>query len=287
MEWSDLRIFLAVARAGSLGGATRLIGQTQPTMGRRLRALEAALGQSLFQRTSRGLVLTDEGAAVLAHAERMEEEALGLQRELAGQGGALQGLLRVSSSDWFGVHLLTPVLAEFGLLHPGVTVELLTDARLLSLARREADLLFRIRPFEEPDVVARRLMRIDYALYQACGAKRPAAGSEGRGLSLVSMDAAFSEMPDAQWLRGRLPLARLAFQSNSREAQARACAAGMGLAVLPCPLGDALPGLQRVRLGGEAPPGREVWVGYHRDLRRLARLRALLALCIERLGSED
>lgn len=287
MEWSDLRIFLAVARAGSLGGAARLVGQTQPTMGRRLRALETALGQSLFQRTPGGLVLTDEGAAVLAHAERMEEEALGLQRELAGQGGALQGQLRVSSSDWFGVHLLTPVLAEFGTLHPGVTIELLTDARLLSLARREADLLFRIRPFDEPDIVARRLMRIDYALYQARGAARVKPGSDGKGLALVSMDAAFSEMPDAQWLRGRLPQARLAFQSNSREAQARACAAGLGLAVLPCPLGDALPGLQRVRLSGGPPPGREVFVGYHRDLRRLARLRALLALCFERRGGED
>lgn len=285
MEWSDLRLFLAVARAGSLGAAARTLALSQPTMGRRLTALEAALGQRLFQRTTQGLVLTDEGAAVLAHAERMEEEALGLQRVLAGQGGALQGLLRVSSSDWFGVHLLAPVLAEFGAAHPGVTLELLTDARLLSLARREADLLFRIRPFDEPDIVARRLMRIPYAVYRAPGpAPARAALREGGGLALVTMDAAFSEMPDAQWLRERLPQARIAFRSNSREAQARACAAGLGLAVLPCPLGDALPGLQRLDLGAQ-PPGREVWVGYHRDLRGLARLRALLELVFARLGS--
>jgi DNA-binding transcriptional LysR family regulator len=78
MDWDDVKIFLAIAKAGSLGAAARACGQTQPTMGRRLKALEASLGQTLFQRTSHGFVLTDEGAAILAHAQRMEEEAVGL-----------------------------------------------------------------------------------------------------------------------------------------------------------------------------------------------------------------
>ncbi len=75
MQWSDLCVFLAIAREGTLAAAARANGQSQPTMGRRLRALEQDVGQTLFQRTSDGFVLTDEGAAVLAHAERMEEEA--------------------------------------------------------------------------------------------------------------------------------------------------------------------------------------------------------------------
>src|SRR5271170_563281 len=109
MEWGDLRVFLAIAREGTLGAAARQLGQTQPTMGRRLRALEQAVGQTLFHRTSDGFVLTDEGAAVLAHAERIEEEAIAFERQLAGQGQQLDGLLRVSSSDWFGAHLLAPL----------------------------------------------------------------------------------------------------------------------------------------------------------------------------------
>ena len=136
MEWSDVRHFLAIARARSLNGAARLTGQSQPTMGRRLRALEQALGQELFQRGSGGFVLTDEGAVLLAHAERMEEEALAFERELAGHGDELEGQVRVSSSDWFGVHLLTPVFAEFARANPRVTIELMTDARLLNLFRR-------------------------------------------------------------------------------------------------------------------------------------------------------
>src|ERR1700759_4726155 len=97
MEWSDLRVFLAIAREGTLGAAARRLGQSQPTMGRRLRTLELAVGQTLFQRTGDGFVLTDEGSAVLGHAERMEEEALALQRRLAGHDRQLDGMLRLSS----------------------------------------------------------------------------------------------------------------------------------------------------------------------------------------------
>ncbi len=86
MDWSDVRIFLAVVRAGTLGGAARALKLSHPTIGRRLQAFEEATGQTLFQRTSEGFVLTDEGAAVLPLAEQMEENALALERRLAGEG---------------------------------------------------------------------------------------------------------------------------------------------------------------------------------------------------------
>lgn len=284
MEWSDLRIFLAIAREGTLGAAARTLGQTQPTMGRRLRALEAAIGQTLFQRTSDGFVLTEEGSLVCQHAERMEQEVLGFQRELAGQQQELDGLLRITSSDWFGAQVLAPVLAEFAQQHPRVTVELLTDTRLLSLARREADLAFRIKPFDEPDVVSRKLLRMHYGVYHQQGARKPKVG-DGKGVSLITMDQAFGEMPDVSWLRAAFPNASVAFRSNARDVHARLCASGAGLAVLPRPLGDATPGIERLSMK-EEPPTRDTWIGYHRDLRRLARLRALLDLVIDRLASD-
>lgn len=274
MDWDDARLFLAIARAGSLGGAARAVGSTQPTMGRRLAAFEQSLGLALFQRTPDGFVLTDEGATVLAHAERMEDAALGFERALAGREGTLEGPLRLSSSDWFGVHVLAPRLADFRALHPGVVIELVTDARLLDLARREADLVFRIRPFDEPDVSQRRLMTMAYALYGAPGADRT---------TLITMDAAFATLPDVDWLQRMLPAARIGLRSNHREVQARWCAAGAGLAVLPCLLGDATPGIARIDLG-ESPPSRDVYVGYHRDLRRLARLRGLLDFLVSSLS---
>jgi DNA-binding transcriptional LysR family regulator len=283
LEWSDVRVFLAIARSGTLGAAARQLGQSQPTMGRRLRALEEAVGNALFQRTRDGFVLTDEGALVLAHAERMEEEALGLTRALAGADAQLTGLVRVTSSDWFGVHVLTPVFARFLARHRGVSVELVTDSRPYNLARRETDLAFRITPFEEADVIQRKLMHMDYALYGRMDLVAPEPG-DGEGFNLVSMDSAFGALPDVAWVKRMLPRARIAFGSNNRGAQARMCVEGGGFAVLPCPLGDTTPGLRRVDLG-EAPPGRDVWLGYHRDLRRVARLRALLDVTIDALAN--
>ncbi len=282
LEWGDLRVFLAIARNGTLGAAARQLGQSQPTMGRRLRALEAAVGQTLFQRTGEGFILTSEGTSVLGHAERVEEEVLAFQRQLAGQEAQLQGMLRLSSSDWFGTFMLAPVLAAFGRCHPLVCVELLTDARLYSLPRREADMVFRIRPFDEPEVMSRRLMRIPYGLYGLAGTDLPRLG-DGAGSQVITMNLDYSEMPDAVWLKRLLPNATVAHRSNNRQVQAQLCAHGAGLAVLPRPLGDATPNIAAFDLA-EPPPGRDTFVGYHRDLKRLARMRALLDLIVERLA---
>jgi DNA-binding transcriptional LysR family regulator len=283
MEWSDLRVFLAIFREGTLGGAARKLGQSQPTMGRRLRELEDSLGQKLFQRGNNGFVLTDEGSSVLAHAERIEEEVTALRRELTGQDQKLDGLLRISSSDWFGAYLLTPVLAEFAKLQPRVVVELLTDARFYSLPRREADIAFRIRPFDETEVISRRLLHIDYGVYALAGSDCSPKAGDGRGTPLITMDTAFGGMPDAVWLKEMLPNAHTVSRSNNRDVQARMCAQGAGIAVLPRPLGDSISSLRLIDLGAP-PPGRDTYVGYHRDLKRLARLRALLDLVIERLA---
>jgi hypothetical protein len=105
----------------------------------------------------------------------------------------------------------------------------------------------------------------------------PCAG-DGESHTLITMDSAFGALPDAVWVRRMLPNAATGFSSNNRGAE------GAGLAVLPCAIGDTMPGLRRVDLG-EAPPGRDVWQSYHRDLRRLARLRALLDATIEALGN--
>jgi DNA-binding transcriptional LysR family regulator len=278
-QWDDLKVFLAIARAGSLVGAARAIGQTQPTMGRRLQALERAVGCKLLRRTAEGFVPTEEGTAVLAHAERMEQEALAFARRLAGRDSAVEGTLRVSSSEWFASHVLAPLFARLQLQHPRLEVELITETRLLNLDRREADLVFRFRRFEEAHVVQKRLTHIAYETYasrdylERRGRPEPSTGGAGHGL--ITMDSAFQHLADVGWLTGRLPQARITGRSNSRDVQARMCAAGGGLAVLPRLVGEATPGLERVELG-EPPPGRDIWVGYHQDFQRQPRLRVLL-----------
>lgn len=272
MEWDDLRIFLAVARGGTLGAAARALGSSHPTVGRRLQALEDALGTKLVQRSGGSLMLTAEGAAILPLAEQAEDATLGIARRLAGQDGALQGSLRVAASDWFGAWMLPPVVASFSAAHGLVRVELMTAARVYSLGHREADLAFRVVPFEEADIVQRRIGAIRFGVYAS--AAQPAAPGGGAGLTLIE-DAPTRTYPDVGWLRERLPEARVVLSSNNRTVQALMCARGVGVAVLPRIVGDQLPGLRRVDLGEEPPP-RDMWMGFHRDLRTLQRLRAFI-----------
>ena len=276
MDWSDVRIFLAVARKGTLGAAARSLGLSHPTMGRRLQAMEQSTGQVLFQRTTEGFVLTEEGTAILPLAEQMEDSALAMERRLAGQARKLEGTLKISSADWFGAYVLPPILEEYARTYPHVEIEVLTGTRLFNLAQREADIAFRIVPFDAPDIVQRRLRHMSYGVYIAEQLPDPEIG-DGSSSRLIVMDTSTGAFPDIAWLQERFPRARVALKSNNRNVQARMCAAGLGIAVLPRPVGDQAAGVRRLDLG-EEPPSREIWIGYHRDLRRLQRLRAFVDL---------
>lgn len=282
MEWSDVRIFLAVVRAGTLGGAARALQLSHPTIGRRLRALEQAVGHTLFQRTADGFVPTDEGAGIVALAEQMEEGALAMERRLAGREEKLQGSLRISSADWFGAYVLPPIVADYARSYPHVDVEVLTGTRLFNLAQREADIAFRIVPFNAQDVVQRRFVRLPYGVYTAVGSPDPVFG-DGAGHRLITHDTSTGQFPDIAWLKDSFPNARPLLASNNRNVQARMCAQGIGIAVLPQVVGNQVGGLRRLQLPVE-PPTRDIWMGYHRDLRRLNRLRAFIATANEHIA---
>lgn len=283
MDWDDLRFFLAIARAGSLGAAARQLGVSHPTVGRRLQALEQASGQAFFRRTSQGLVPTAMGEGILNLAEEMESSALAIARRIDGSEQP-EGILRISSADWFAGYVLAPVLSELVRRYPAVVPEVMAGQRLSDLTRREADIAFRIVPFDQPDIVQRRLMTMPYGLYTSAAVPFE-PGPEGAGCKLILMNTAQAYYPDVLWLQRMLPAAPTVFTSSSRTVQAQMCARGLGVAVLPRPLGDQLPALVRIELS-EAPPSRDIWMGYHQDMRRLDRLRALAELAGDMLGSD-
>ncbi|ULU24933.1 LysR family transcriptional regulator [Dyella terrae] len=284
MEWSDVRIFLAVARQGSLGAAARSLQLSHPTVGRRIRALEDDVGQPLVQRHDNGVLLTEAGARVLALAEEMEGAAMAFQRRLAGDDGT-PGPLRISSADWFATYVLPPVIDALRREHPDVVPELMVSSRRFDLSRREADVVFRVVPFDEPGVVQCQLLRIDYGLYARNDQSRIERG-DGRGTNLIVMDTSEHSYPETDWLRATLPHARPVVVSNHRALQAHLCQQGTGLAVLPHAVGDATSGLTRVDLG-DAPPSRYIWMGYHEDLRSMGGVRALADIAVRLLGPAD
>lgn len=287
INWDDVRLFLEIAREGTLTSAARQLRMSQPTAGRRLRALEEAVGSALFQRTASGFLLTDEGEVMLLHAENIWEEANVLERKLAGGARGLEGGVRISASDWVSAKVLAAPLGSLTAEHPGLMIELVADSRLVDLQRRETDIAFRFSRFNGADIVQRRLVTISYGLYASAGyldlCGDPTGSETGAGHQLITMDSALERQPDVTWLRARWADAGFAFRSNSREAQASACVAGGGIAVLPRVIAE---GLDLVELGGNPPPSRELWLGYHEDLRRLRRLRVLIEHLTEQLPAK-
>lgn len=278
-EWDDLRFLLAISRRGSLTAAARELGVTQPTMSRRVEHLETRLGAALFERSSAGMALNSLGTSLLGLAEQMEQAALAAERRIAARGTGLEGLVRVTTLEWVGHHVLAPILAGFCRQHPGITVELLTDDRVFSLTRHEADIAVRVTRFEQDGLVQRRIGSSPRALYASetylaeRGEPDFAAGCPGH--ALVTLPEAVVALAQARWLQDHLaPKAHVALRSNSLDVQVATAAAGAGLALLPCKLGDSLPALRRLN-PPEPPPEREFWLGFHEDLRHTPRVRAL------------
>jgi DNA-binding transcriptional LysR family regulator len=279
LDWDDVRYFLAVSREGSLSRAARVLGVAQPTVGRRISALQSRLGAKLFVPTASGQALSASGRRLLPHAERMELESLAAERATSGRDAGLRGRVRVTASEWLIGSVLSPMLLPFVTLHPELELELLADVRHLSLVRREADVAIRPSRFEQQAVVQRELAVVGFGLYASDayllerGAPDFARGCEGH--RLIAMSEALTKIPDWAWLPELTANARVVMRSNGREPMARLAAAGVGLACLPRFLGDATPGL-RLLATPSPRPERKLWLGAHRDVRAIPRVKATL-----------
>lgn len=275
--WDDLRVVLAVARRTSHGGAARVLAVDPTTIGRRLAALERGLGVRLFDRTPAGLTPTDDGAALIARAERVEAEVLAAERELGGRDARLTGSVRITAGDGFVHHVLLPALAELRRIHPGITVELRADTRHLDLSRREADVAVRFARPTEPALVARRLGAMHMGLQasrrylERAGTPRSAADLADH--DLVGFEAALDDAPHIRWLLRQVKTPRWSVRATTTSAQLVAAAEGHGIALLASYVTDPrlVPVLPALR-----PPPRDAWIVTHHDLRTSARVAAVV-----------
>ncbi|TPK99372.1 LysR family transcriptional regulator [Mesorhizobium sp. B2-4-16] len=276
LEWDDLKFVLAVARGGSLSAAARQLETTQPTVGRRIASFQKRIGARLFRREGGSLVLTEAGLSILDRLERVETEALAIERTVAGRDAGLQGVVRVTAAEWFCVRVLAAAAANVSSQHPAITLELIGEPRQANLARREADIAFRLVEFEQQDVVQRKLGRVAFGLYAA------PAYLEGRGVpdprdgfaghSIIAMRTEMGWVADLAWLGEMAHAADIVLRTDSREVQAQAAAAGAGLACLPRLVGDETGCLERVQM---SVPRRHVWMGSHGDARHSPRVQAV------------
>lgn len=280
LDWDDLRTFLMIARHHTLSGAARALGVQQPTMGRRLEALEQRAGAKLLHKTPGGYVPTEAGEAVLGNVERIEAEAVAVERLIAGKDVRLEGTVRLTTVETLAAEVLSPVLAAFRTSHPSVRVEVVASSRSLSLTKREADVALRLARFTQSDLAARKVGEVAFGLYAAPAYVQRhempdwSAGAEGHALIVTEQD--LLDTPEMRWLRAAAPRAAAGLASNSRLVHRAAARDGIGIACLARYLGDGDPALVRLPAPDTAgpPPLRDLWLGVHADMRHTPRIRA-------------
>jgi len=278
MDWDDLRLFLAVARAGSLTAAARRLGVHQSTMSRRVAAMERHLGARLLERGPTGLVLTAAGVELVETAERVDAAFARIDRRVAGRDEALRGRLRVTCTDNFANSYLAPHFARFVAEHPEIELEVVTRYEHLSLARREADVAIRTTVSPPETLVGRRLFRFALAVY-------------GR----TDLVEAMPDTPDPAaldwigWPRDdynrititdHFPTARIRHRADSLLDMRSLARAGLGVAVIGCFAADPDAALKRVYAEPITDNAMDLWVLAHPDMWRVARVRAFARFII-------
>ena len=275
-DWALYRTFLAVTQEGSLSGAARRLGLTQPTVARHVEALERGLGANLFVRSQRGLTPTEIALDLQPHAEALALDAAMLWRAASGRSGEVRGAVRVSASEVVGVEHLPPILADLKQAHPGLVIELVLSNTVDDLLRREADIAVRqIEPVQGA-LAARRLPPIPLGLYarEDYLARRGTPGSLEAlaGHDLIGFD---QETPAMRALVARYPpMRRAAFglRADSDLAQLAAIRAGFGIGMCQVPIARREARLVRV-LEAEVAVDLGLWVVMHEDLKTSRRCR--------------
>jgi DNA-binding transcriptional LysR family regulator len=286
LDWDDLRFFLALSRTGSLSAAARDLRVAQSTVGRRLTSLEASLGVRLLNRTPDGYLPTMAGEEVRAQAERLEAEALNLERTVGGRDTRLAGLVRVTYAETIASHILAPCFAALHAEHSDLMDELISNPRELSLAMREAEISVRLTRSDQHDLVIRKIGSLDFGLYagpaylERQGEPDYQAGCPGHHLITQIND--IQDAAQTSWLAEMAPRARVAVQTNSHEAAVLATAHGGGLACLARFRADRESGLTRLTTPSP-PPSTGIWLVVHRDNRHTARIRTVLSHISDRV----
>ena len=276
-SWDHYRTLLAVLAEGSLSGAARALGLTQPTVGRHIEALEADLGAALFTRSVGGLAPTEAALALRPHAEAMAAAAEALVRTASGDAEAVRGVVRITASDVMGVEVLPPMLAGFHETHPEVVIELTLSNRQEDLLRREADIAVRMVRPSQGALLAQRIGSVRLGLY----AHRRYLEAHGTPLTMDDPGvAAIGFDRDTQMLRSlresqiNVDREGFALRTDNDLAQLAALRAGFGVGGCQAPIACRDPDLVAV-LEDAFRYEMEVWVAMHEDLKTSRRMRLM------------
>lgn len=268
MQWDDLRIFLAVARAGSISGAAKRLSVQHSTVSRRLRTLEERLGTRLIERMKSGYVLTEAGEELQLSAHKIEAEILGFEGARSGQSTGAAGELRVSAINNMASTVLMPIFARFSEAYPRIELHVQVTNKFVSLAERDADVAIRLTNAPLDTLIGTRLTAVASAVYGSrayCNGLETGAEQE----KWLGVECCGFHM---SWTKEACPDKDHVFYVDDTLLTLAALKSGAGLAYLPCFMGDQEPALARFR-APDKQHDLELWLLYHRDLRRTKRVK--------------
>lgn len=267
MNWDDLRLFLAVAREGSISGGARQLGIQHSTVSRRLRALETELGVRLIERKKSGYELTVGGENLKSAARKIEHEVLEVDGTLRGKDARLTGELRVSAINNMASTVLMPMFASFSKRYPDVDLHVMVSNKYASLSEREADIAIRLTNTPMETLIGKQLVTVASTVYgsHAYIARLHAEGGKPKWLGVEC--CGFHQ----SWTKNTCGGQHHNFYVDDTLLTISALRQGLGVAYLPCFMGDSDPGLERY-CSPDPKLDLGLWLLFHPDLKRTARV---------------
>jgi DNA-binding transcriptional LysR family regulator len=289
LRWDDLPMLVAIDRAGTLLGAAHALGVSHSTILRRLAAAERALSVALFSRRGGVLIATDAGRDVVARAGRIQRDVEALTRAAGGVDRALAGEVRVAAPLNLVTAIVVPALRPFLKSHPQIRVMLHAELEFSAMPRGEADVGLRVSMPVADGFDIRKVCDCRFGLYACRRLAGTAAAALRRGEPPGPGYVAFGEerlgLPEERWMRtlfwGEPPVLR----TNAGSALVVAAQVGIGVAALPCYVGDRMPGLVRIALHS-AEPSEGIFLVTRREQRRVARVRAVVDFLVRCIGEQ-
>jgi DNA-binding transcriptional LysR family regulator len=264
-NWDDLRFFLSLCREGSATGAGRSLGVNHTTVARRIRALEVSLRTRLFAPSRDGYEMTQAAEDMYEHVNRIEEITQAIDRDVFGQDAELKGPLKLTVAHDVADRLIIPHLPAFHEAYPCIDLELLTTTGLVDLAAREADIALRLTAKPPEYLIGREVLPMRHGVY---GSPDYLKGLKGQ--AKVILFRGDPEQPE--WVQQNFPNAEIALRVDDVSTMAMAVATNMGLARMPCYVGDTDASIRRLKLK-LTPSTWGLWILSHADLRSTARVR--------------
>jgi DNA-binding transcriptional LysR family regulator len=286
IRWDDLQVVLAVADGGSVAAASRTLGVNHTTVLRRLGAFEERHGVQLFERHARGYKLTAESKHFLNTVRSIEEAVEGLERTIAGQGTSIEGRLTLTSTDSLCQTVLVRHVRAFQEKHPAVVIDLMVTNTRLNFSRLDADIT--VRPARElpPDLAGERVCALGLRVYGAAAYLARNESTDAGRHRWLTLSQSMQRPPIRQWQESLIPNAAIAMSSDSFVALRNAAELGLGLALLPCCLGDPSESLVRVPMFPDRIET-NIWIAAHPDLIGAPLIQAGMQFFVEAVRGDE